>query len=192
MIDGKVRRRHDQAGKREASLGVVLPRVRKGRQAQRHEDLYGTRLQAIRGKACQGLVWILILLFVLPASASAEVPQLKKPDWTDCSVGGEKFACLSVDQLKHYLELYLRYKSGLKKITMLEERVGFHEKWELKWDQNLGKLMVQVGASNVLIREFRDAPPPDTGVPVWEVVAYVIVSVITGIGIGAAGVALAK
>ncbi len=144
-------------------------------------------------KELYGAVPIIVTFTLLFSSAVwAQAPQLKKPDWTDCTVAGQPFACLTLEQTKHYLELYARYMQDQKEISLLEEKLIFHEKWELKREENLEKCLVQVSASSELIRKLRDAPPPDSGIPVWEVFVYVLVAVITGAGIGAGAVAIAK
>lgn len=103
-------------------------------------------------------ILLFFVMLVTPSSVHAEsllLPPLRKPTWSDCTVQGQRFACLSFEETKHYVSLYQRYSSLRKQVRLLDEALQLQDT-ALKLSANLGTdLQQQLQLNNEALKELR-------------------------------------
>lgn len=133
--------------------------------------------------------WVAVALILSLVSApvlAAEPEMLPKPEWARCTWNGETYNCLNLDQSKHYLTLFTRYKDQHAYIKLLENELEVKAKYEAVFIEDINALTTRVEESNRTItafQEFIDRPDP-TPYSFSDVVIYVGASLLAGFSAG--------
>ena len=126
----------------------------------------------MRNQTLRGLTaFILLVSLTLPSSAWA----LEPPNWADCTWEGKQYACMTPEQIKDVLKIYLVAGKAEKTHTLLEEQLLLSEDINATVLAGMGKLMVQVSESSALLTTMReDLIRQDVGqTDVWTLVLYI-------------------
>jgi hypothetical protein len=135
----------------------------------------------MRNQTLRGLT-ALIVVFSLILPSTAWSVELAPPQWTDCTVNGEQFACMTPAQLKHVMQIYLEAKKSASVVLLLETQLKLSSDINDSLTTGLEKLVVQGTANSVLLKELKEELiRQDVGTTdVWDTVLYIVGATLVG------------
>jgi hypothetical protein len=109
----------------------------------------------MRNQTLRGLTALLVV-FVLIFPSAAWSEELTPPQWTDCTVNGEQFACMTPAQLKHVMKIYLEAKKSSSIVLLLERQLALSDEINENLTTGLENLVVQGEANNALLVDVKE------------------------------------
>ena len=128
----------------------------------------------MRNQTLRGLTALLVIFsLIFPVTAWSN--ELTPPQWTDCTVNGEQFACMTPVQLKYVMQIYLEAKKSASIVLLLETQLELSDKINDNLTTGMEKLVVQGKANSLLLTELKeDLIRQDVEhTDVWDLVLYI-------------------